>query len=216
MATFPVRAVILDYGGVVYAEGVDDFDRFGVPRGLAPGRLWAAYHDVPEYGPSRRGEIGADAYLAGVVRFLGDDVGPERAAALVREFQDLRRAAPAVVAEMRPVLAKLRERVRLGLLSNAGRKARESLEARGVAVLFDDVVCSAEVGLAKPDPAVFRLAASRVGVEPHECAFVDDMERHVAAARTLGMAAHHHHASRHAELIGFLRDVGALARDDAS
>lgn len=206
----PVKAVILDYGGVVYAEGPDDFDVFGVPRGLAPGRLWAAFHDLPEYGPSRRGEIRPEEYIAGVVRFLAADLGSDGARSFVEEFQKSRRDAPAIVPEMAALLPRIRGRVRLGLLTNGSKAARAILEERDVPRWFDDVVCSGEVGLAKPDPAVFLLAASRLGFPPTECAFVDDMERHVASARSVGMVAHHHHRSRHADLVRFLVGVGAL------
>ena len=55
--------------------------------------------------------------------------------------------------------------------------------------LFDDIVCSAEVGMAKPDPAVFELACRRLDVPPAECLFVDDFDVNVKAARDVGMAA---------------------------
>lgn len=63
--------------------------------------------------------------------------------------------------EMRALVIRLRaaKRVKLGLLSNASPGWTERLRARGIADLFDDVVVSADVGLAKPDPEVFRLAA---------------------------------------------------------
>ncbi len=57
---------------------------------------------------------------------------------------------------------------------------------------FDDVVISAEVGLRKPDPAIFRLAAERLAVPASGCVFVDDLDLNVAAARELGMTAIHH------------------------
>ncbi len=75
---------------------------------------------------------------------------------------------------------------------------------------FDDVLCSGDVGLMKPDPAVFRLSASRLGVEPADCAYVDDMERHVVAARSVGMRAHRYTRSAHVDLLRFLVDAGAL------
>jgi 2-haloacid dehalogenase len=48
---------------------------------------------------------------------------------------------------------------------------------RAVAPVIDrlrDVIVSGEVGLAKPDPAIFRLAATRFGVTPERTLFVDD------------------------------------------
>ncbi len=55
--------------------------------------------------------------------------------------------------------------------------------------LFDVVLDSSAVGLRKPDPAIYRLTCERLGLEPAECLFVDDLECNVAAARAVGMEA---------------------------
>ena len=52
---------------------------------------------------------------------------------------------------------------------------------------FGTAVVSGEVGMAKPDPAIFRLFCARTGLEPTECLFIDDKEENVAAARAIGM-----------------------------
>ena len=53
--------------------------------------------------------------------------------------------------------------------------------------LFDDVVDSCEVGLRKPNVAIFELAVERLGVSAERSAFIDDFEPNVAAARSVGM-----------------------------
>jgi epoxide hydrolase-like predicted phosphatase len=58
--------------------------------------------------------------------------------------------------------------------------------------MFDDLVISGEVGLRKPEPEIYLLAAERVGLSPAECVFVDDLELNVEAARQLGITAIHH------------------------
>lgn len=58
--------------------------------------------------------------------------------------------------------------------------------------LFDAVVISGEVGLRKPDSAIFQLAAARLAAEPAECVFVDDLPGNVAAAADVGMVGLHH------------------------
>ena len=58
-----------------------------------------------------------------------------------------------------------------------------------LAELFDVVLDSSEVGLRKPDPAIYRLTCRQLGLEPAECLFVDDLECNVEAARGLGMEA---------------------------
>ena len=59
----------------------------------------------------------------------------------------------------------------------------------GFLSLFDDIVVSGEVGLAKPDPAIFVLLRERVRRPLDECVFVDDSPANVAAAAEAGMDA---------------------------
>ncbi len=61
--------------------------------------------------------------------------------------------------------------------------------------LFDAVVVSGEVGLRKPEPEIFLEAATRVGVEPIECVFVDDLLHNVEGARAVGMEAFVHRSA---------------------
>jgi len=53
--------------------------------------------------------------------------------------------------------------------------------------LFDTVVLSGEVGMRKPEEAIFLHAAQTLGLPPDQCVFVDDMPANVAAAQALGM-----------------------------
>jgi len=55
--------------------------------------------------------------------------------------------------------------------------------------LFDVVVDSCDVGLRKPDPAIYRLTCERLGVAPEAAVFLDDTRRHVESARQLGLQA---------------------------
>ena len=56
---------------------------------------------------------------------------------------------------------------------------------------FGDIVVSGEVGLRKPDAAIYRLALARFGLEPADVLFIDDHAGNVDAAAALGMTAHH-------------------------
>jgi len=58
--------------------------------------------------------------------------------------------------------------------------------------LVDELVISAEVGCAKPDPRIFEIALDRVGARPGDALFIDDTPGHVAAAQALGIAGHVH------------------------
>src|SRR5215207_1328780 len=93
--------------------------------------------------------------------------------------------APRVIDEMK------RRGLLVAVVSNTeDGRARESLEAAGLAERFDVIVDSHLVGLSKPDPAIFRHALGLLGVEPDEAVFVGDSYAHDAlAARAAGLAA---------------------------
>ncbi len=58
--------------------------------------------------------------------------------------------------------------------------------------IFDELVISGEVGMRKPDPDIYLDSAERIGRAPSDCAFVDDLDLNVDAARRLGMFGVHH------------------------
>jgi len=98
------------------------------------------------------------------------------------------RASQQAIAPNLDLVKALRTRYRLSILSNADISLRRRLEHDiGIHHLFDDIVCSAEVGLAKPEPAIFALAAARLELAPHQCVFVDDWDLNVDAAGEVGM-----------------------------
>jgi HAD superfamily hydrolase (TIGR01509 family) len=93
--------------------------------------------------------------------------------------------------EVVALLRRARVRVPLVLVSNAALELESDLDSMGLGDLADHVVNSARVGLAKPDPRIYRLAAELAGTAPERCLFVDDGEENVEAASALGMRAVH-------------------------
>jgi putative hydrolase of the HAD superfamily len=55
--------------------------------------------------------------------------------------------------------------------------------------VFDATVISGEVGLHKPQPEIYLLAAERLGVAPADCVFVDDLRENCEGAEGVGMTA---------------------------
>lgn len=86
-------------------------------------------------------------------------------------------------------LAELRRReLRLGLVSNCTEEVAHAWPETSFARFFDHAVFSATAGLAKPDPAIYRLAAEGLGVAPQECLFVGDgANDELRGARDVGM-----------------------------
>lgn len=73
------------------------------------------------------------------------------------------------------MLDLLRERgLKVGLISNCSEEEVISFGQSGLAPYFDDVIFSYEVGVAKPNPEIYRLACDRLCVTPQESLFIGD------------------------------------------
>jgi epoxide hydrolase-like predicted phosphatase len=87
------------------------------------------------------------------------------------------------------VLAAGRAGLRTGLISNSWGLG---IYERAPMDIFDATVISGDVGLHKPQPEIYLLACERLGVEPTECVFVDDLAENVAGAEAVGMVGVRH------------------------
>lgn len=87
------------------------------------------------------------------------------------------------------VLAARQSGIRTALLSNADGPGAP---VPWLNALFDTVVFSGEVGVAKPDPEVYLLTVERLGLRPEECVFVDDLSVNVRGAVAAGLVGVHH------------------------
>lgn len=188
------RALLLDYGGVLTGPVDVAFRRFerdlGIPQGRSTELLVAASRtaDGGLIGALERGEMDPptfDRRLRELMAADGYDIdaGVEVLAGL---FAALRPAG-----ELWALAAEVSGRgIATGLLSNSW--GYDIYPLPRLRALFDDLVLSGEVGLRKPDPAIYRLAAERLRVQVEACVFVDDLERNVAVAEELGMVGVHH------------------------
>ncbi len=130
----------------------------------------------------------SDAYWSAVASALGRDPEP----ALLQRMEDLDSAKwstlPPHSAELLHRLAS--DGVRLGVLSNAPAPLAAAVRAAPWSAAVARLVFSADIGLAKPDPAIYAHADSVYGTRPEQVVFFDDRADNVAAARTHGWDAH--------------------------
>lgn len=79
---------------------------------------------------------------------------------------------------------------RLAVVSNADGRVEGLMESVGLRHHFEFVLDSGEVGVEKPDPAIFRMAVDRLGLEPRQCLYVGDLfPVDVVGARNAGLRA---------------------------
>jgi HAD superfamily hydrolase (TIGR01509 family) len=88
------------------------------------------------------------------------------------------------------LIKRLKADYRIGLLSNSnGPHLRAILDHNGLTPLFDDIIISGEIGLAKPDAAIFRYTLDQTESKPAETIFIDDNQANITAAAAMGIAS---------------------------
>jgi putative hydrolase of the HAD superfamily len=179
-----IHAVVLDVGSVL--EVIDD-EVFPGPferrRGLAAGSVLAASDFPADPGLGRLTEADVRAHWQ---RRLG--LSDEQADELLAD--SWRWYVGTLDEALFDWFAGLRARgLATGILSNSTSGAREAERHHGFEAITDEIVYSHEVGLRKPDPAVYALTTQRLGVRPGEIAFLDDVAANVEAAREAGWHA---------------------------
>jgi putative hydrolase of the HAD superfamily len=104
-------------------------------------------------------------------------------------FHEERRASQALFPETERVLSELRATYKLGILTNgAPDLQREKIAYNKLAHYFDAIVVSGDVGVGKPDPAVFKAALDQLGVPAHMTLMVgDSLERDMLGASRNGL-----------------------------
>jgi len=83
----------------------------------------------------------------------------------------------------------LAPKYKLGIISNSSGGWLGSVLSESDANLFEQIVLSGKIGLAKPQTEIFEHAAKELGVEPQQCVFVDDSPMHCLGAQDAGMQA---------------------------
>jgi putative hydrolase of the HAD superfamily len=116
---------------------------------------------------------------------------PRLAEELAEQFGEERRARHEVFGEVDQALEQLKESHRIALVTNgAACLQREKLAASGLSGYFETVVVSADIGVAKPDAAVFEYALSRLGIDADRAVMVgDSVVKDVDGALAAGLAA---------------------------
>ena len=179
-----IQAVTFDVGGTliepwpsvghVYAQVAAAHGHPGISPELLGERFLMAWKDRADFAYTRDGwaEL-ADGIFEGLT-----STPPSRTF-----FPDLyarfaEKSAWRVFADVGPALHRMRHLgIKIGLISNWDERLRPLLADLGLARDFDAVIISCEEGVSKPDPAIFKIAAERLGVQPPGVLHVGDSWR---------------------------------------
>lgn len=193
-----LRALVVDWGGVLTGSvdsGVQkfldsetfDLGAYEAVMGRWFGEIGRIEARMNPIHALERGELSGPDFEQQLAREMSEISGVQYDAAglLQRMFQHFEHAH-----EMYALVRRAKERgIATALLSNswANDYPREMWQD-----MFDVVVISGEVGLRKPEPEIFHLTTDRLGLQPAQCVFVDDLKHNIAAAVALGWVGVHH------------------------
>lgn len=182
----PVESVLFDLGGVL----IDWNPRYLYrPYFPDPGRMEAFLTDVcaPEWNHEMDAGRSVDEAVAERQAQF-----PEHAALIALWRDGWPKMLGGAIEETVAILRDLRARATpIFALTNWSAETFPVARSRfGFLDWFAHIVVSGEVGLAKPDPAIFRLTAERTGIVPQRTLFIDDSDRNIASAAALGYQVH--------------------------
>jgi putative hydrolase of the HAD superfamily len=183
------EGLLLDFGGVVttdfFASLGAHCERLGLPHDSFRNLVTADPEGRALYHQVERGELSQPAFEEKIAQLLG--VQPT---GLIQGLLADLRPEP-LIAE---AVAKARTAgIRVGVITNSwGTAPYDPYAAYQLDQRFDAVVVSSQVGLRKPEPAIYQLAADELAIPSERIVFVDDIAANLQPARELGMAVIHH------------------------
>lgn len=179
----PITALLCDMNGL-FRHWYNTGAHTGQTLAQLPEGTIAAYaYQHPTYHLARVGVLTDQQWADDVTRRLSADFGPKALDAIAPWRADRGTPDPA----MTDILAQARRHLPVGVLSNTTDALRADLAHHDIT--FDFVFPSAELGVDKPSPHAFRLAAQGMSRRPEQLLYFDDEPTFVTAARHAGLRA---------------------------
>lgn len=198
-----IRAIVFDIGGVLEITPETGWvEKWEANLYLEPGELNERLKDV-----WREGSLGKISEEE-VEKRVGEIMGMDQAQVDAFMHDLWEEYMGKLNVELAAYFRSLRPRYQTAILSNsfAGARRREQ-ERYQFAEMTDMLIYSHEEGIAKPEKRIFELTCERLGVQPAEMIFLDDVEHIVVAAREVGI-----HAIRFRETAQAIADIESCLR----
>jgi putative hydrolase of the HAD superfamily len=183
----PDRVVVFDYGEVI-SVAQSDADRLALVglSGLPEQRFWELYERYRD--DLDQGVILPHEYWSLIARDAGVEWSPAKLQQLwAGDIRSWISVEPGTV----ELLAALHAGgTRVALLSNAGFDLSDPFRHSPMAEFFEAMFVSAELGLIKPDPEIYRVTARELGISLDRMVFIDNKKINVDAAVAMGVTGH--------------------------
>lgn len=176
-----IKAVIFDYGGVIkksHSCQNEIFLAFELKREEAIRFPKFLMDDF------RKGKITEESFFEKLSLFFKKPI-PQNSHNLWRNCY---KKTFFIFPEMLEFIEKLKRKgIKTAILSNTIMPHLEIIKKHTEFKGFDVIIFSCEVGLAKPDPEIYRLIVKKLNVNPTECVFIDDLKKNLIPAKKIGM-----------------------------
>jgi putative hydrolase of the HAD superfamily len=185
-----IRAIIWDVGGVlVRTEDISSRTLLAESLGQSAFELENNVYSSEIGILAQLGKIGIEEYWDKTLQSFGLSLAD--LADFRQRFWAGDRLDENLVAEIR----RLHQVYKTGLLSNALPGLRSLIQDDWqIADAFDVLIISSEIGLMKPDPQVYQLAAEELEISLNDAVFIDDNPLNIDAAKSIGMHVIHFHS----------------------
>ncbi len=191
--------VLLDFDGVIRMFDAELVAGIEAEVGIAKGSVFYAAFEPNLLEQATTGAISRDEWVEAVADKIQS---PEAAWGWAN--------IPGTIDwDLMAVIDELRSRgTTVAVLTNGTTSIPQEMAELGVGDRFDAVFNSAEIGITKPDPRVFRHVSAVLEIPPEQIFFTDDSARKLAGANEIGMYAEHYTGLDHFQEQ--LRNIGLL------
>jgi putative hydrolase of the HAD superfamily len=179
-----VKAVFLDFGGTLAYGGIDwdEYHRavrvllaslgYDIEQRRLKKAIGASLQELRRHRAKGLEKTNEEIYGA-VLRRVGLPADDETLKMIHDTFK--KHYISTFYPRTEETLRKLTENYKLALISNTmSDQPREMLEETGLDSLFEIIICSRDLGIRKPNPAIFKYVMDEVGVQPRETVHVGD------------------------------------------
>jgi len=180
-----IKAVVFDFGNVICRfDNKVVLGRIAENTGKSTAELEELVYQNSDLTTAyERGVVSSDEFFQRISAICGLRMSQ---AEFIRAYTDKFIPIP----ETYELIHSLSRRYKLGLLSNTSAWDFEyGIRTTEVFPLFDAVTVSFQVHALKPEKEIYVDVLANLGVRPHECVYIDDIEKYVEAAKGLGMNA---------------------------
>lgn len=176
------KAVLFDLGGVILDMKPLFAHFLTIFQPKSKKELWEEINIKAI--PLCKGEVSELQFWKEMTKYFNKNISDDILKDLwIRDYEKL----TSVNQEVMDIVELLKKNYKIGLVSNTIESHAAVNRKRGLFEVFDIVTLSHEVKMTKDDKDIFLLTAGKLGVDCHECVFVDDVKTFADMANSLGM-----------------------------